>query len=65
MPKKRWKTRRNAELGRRLRADIREAGLPWRDECGAPDPTGSQALAWIAYPQLRRKEMDDDASSTR
>lgn len=53
MPKARWKTRRNAELGRRLRADIRETGLRWHDECGTPDPTGTQALLRIAYPRRR------------
>lgn len=57
MARNRAKNRMLAKLGRRLRAEIRETGLPWRDECGVPDPTGTQALAWIAYPDLRRKEL--------
>ncbi len=65
MPKNREMTRSNAKLGRRLRAEIRESGLDWRDACGVRDPTGGRALAWIAYPGIRREDAGANTQTRR
>lgn len=46
-------TRKNAKLGKNMRAEIQKNGLAFKDECGIPDPTAAAAFHNIAFPKRK------------